>query len=57
MSPETIENAVSKERTPESIVQLKLNDAHICGNLECSTISNCDDICPGCTCKTEPSQP
>ena len=33
---------------------MKLNDAHICGNLECSTISNCDDICPGCTSKTEP---
>src|ERR1700692_2640461 len=52
MSPEVIEKAVSRERTPESIVRLHLNDAHICGNVDCNTISNCDDVCPGCTSQT-----
>lgn len=54
MSPEVIENAISRERTPESIVRLHLNDAHICGNVDCNTISNCSDECPNCTSKIEP---
>ena len=52
MTAEVIENTISKERTPERIIQLKLNDAHICGNVECNTISNCIDVCPGCTSQT-----
>jgi hypothetical protein len=52
MSPEVIENAISRERTPESIVRLDLNDAHICGTVGCNTISNCADVCPGCTSQT-----
>jgi hypothetical protein len=54
MSPEVevVERTLSKDRTPESIVKLSLNEAHICGNLDCRTVSNCNDTCPGCTSQT-----
>jgi hypothetical protein len=52
MSPEVIENTLVKHETIANIVKLRLDDAHICGGVNCRTISNCDGVCPGCLAPT-----
>jgi len=52
MSAAVIENAIHREQSPADIVSIKLDEAHICGDVECRTISNSDDVCPGCCGKT-----
>jgi hypothetical protein len=49
MTPHIIENAISRDREPGDIVKMTLSEAHICGNIDCRTVSNCGDACPGCT--------
>jgi hypothetical protein len=36
------------------VVRLSLEEAHLCGNVECNTISNRRAACPGCTSQTVP---
>jgi len=52
MSAAVIENVIHREQSPADIVSIKLDEAHICGDVECRTISNSDDVCPGCCGKT-----
>lgn len=38
--------------SPEKVVMIAFNDAHLCGDLQCRTISNAHDACPNCFSQT-----